>query len=463
MTDTVQSLLRPLEQAILQSFDKIDLPSSSPCHIAIAYSGGVDSSVLLHLLARIQKQTHYVLHAFHIHHGLSVHADEWLNHCQQVANELHIPFVAQQVQLSAVADVGVEDAARTARYHALDKLCKEHHIQSLFMAHHQDDQIETLLLHLCRGTGLNGLVGMETVMKSTLLPQSQVSVIRPFLSITKQQIQQVAQSLHIVHIEDESNQDIRYTRNTLRHEVIPVLKRYFPHIDQSFLRLSAHAESAQRILSEVAATDAETMIRQHQLNLKEMQPLSIDRRMNLLQYWLSLHDCRVASTSWLNELYHQLFESKEDAQICVSLGNASIRRYEGHAYYVTHASIRPLPDKPQAFEWRGETEIVFPEFGGKLLFRQVDQGMSADWLKSQSLLLTQRTGGEVLKLDARRPIKTLKVWCQERHIPAWRRSILPLVKTTENHLLFAAELGSNLLNTPISTDKAIQIQWQSTE
>lgn len=460
MTDISQSSITSLVQPLHQFLQQIDPNSEQACHIAVAYSGGVDSSVLLHLLANAVKDTAIVLHAFHIHHGISPHADAWCAHCEDTANQLAIPFHAERVSLSDVADVGIEDSARSARYAALDKLCTTYHIQYLFMAHHQNDQAETLLLHLCRGTGLNGLLGMEEVSLSPLLKKSGVHIVRPWLNIPKTVVVEAAQSLNLNHIEDESNQDIRYTRNTLRHRVIPVLKTYFPHIEQRLLKLSAHAASAQRLLTEMAESDAKTIIQHNALNIEQMRAMNIDRQMNLLQYWLSLQDCRIASSSWLNELYHQLFESKLDAQICVSMGDASIRRFEGYAYYVHNADIKPLPEAPYAFQWQGEDELCFPTFGGKLIFNKTENGIDAAWLKTQSLLLTQRTGGEILKLTEKRPSKSLKIWFQEKHIPAWQRSVLPLVTTNQHQLIFVAGLGANLLNTKQSTESAVSIRWQ---
>lgn len=460
MTDTPQHRIPSLVQPLHQFLERIETDTHGPCHIAVAYSGGVDSSVLLHLLSQTIQHTPVVLHAFHIHHGLSAHADAWLEHCTEVAGQLSVLFDTEKVTLSGIADVGVEDSARSARYAALDKLCVKHHIQYLFMAHHQNDQIETLLLHLCRGTGLNGLVGMDMISDSPLLPKSGVKVVRPWLNVTKAEIQTAVPLLNLSHIEDESNQDIRYTRNTLRHRVIPVLKEYFPHIEQGLLRLSAHAASAQRILQEVAESDAKTMIENNALNIELMRQLNTDRQMNLLQFWLAQQDCRIASSSWLKELYHQLFESKSDAQICVSLGEASVRRFGQYAYYVSHDEIKPLPEKPIAFQWRGENELSFPGFSGKLVFREVSKGIDTAWLKSQSLFMTQRTGGEILKLHQKRPSKSLKVWFQEKHIPVWKRSVLPLIKSEQNKLIFAAGLGVDLLNAKQSEVSAIEISWE---
>lgn len=460
MTDISQNSISSLVQPLNQFFQGIDNDTSTPCHIAVAYSGGVDSSVLLHLVAQAIKNTSVVLHAFHIHHGLSQHADAWQSHCEQVSHQLSVIFDTENVALSGIADVGVEDSARSARYAALDRLCVKYQIQYLLMAHHQNDQVETLLLHLCRGTGLNGLIGMDNVSDSSLLPKSAVKVVRPWLDVPKTAIQAAVPLLNITHIEDESNQDTRYTRNTLRHRVIPVLKDYFPHIEQGLLRLSAHAASAQRMLQEVAETDAKTMVQNNALNIALMRQINTDRQMNLLQFWLAKQDCRIASSSWLNELHHQLFDSKSDAQICVSLGDASVRRFDQFAYYVTNAEVKPLPETPLAFRWQGEDELSFPGFGGKLVFTKVSKGIDAAWLMSQPLLMTQRTGGEIVKLHEKRPSKSLKVWFQEKHIPVWKRSVLPLVRSDQNTLIFAAGLGVNLLSTQQSEESAIDISWQ---
>ena len=221
--------------------------------IAIAYSGGLDSSALLHLAATSGRK----LYAFHIHHGLSPNADAWEAHARTECERLGITFASRRVTL----DDRSEASARKARYAALGALCTEHNVHLLLTAHHLDDQAETILLQLLRGAGPAGMSGMDAFNRApTLLGTPDVLLARPLLQASRADLEEYVREHAIAHIEDESNADTRYARNALRHEVMPRLAEAFPGYQERFARSARHAQSAQRLLTEQAADDLRTCL-----------------------------------------------------------------------------------------------------------------------------------------------------------------------------------------------------------
>jgi len=411
--------------------------------IAVAYSGGLDSSALLHLAHAYALGRQIDLFAFHIHHGISPHADQWLTHCEQQCIQLGIGFDAQRIELAHPNKQGVEQAARIGRYAALGDLCRAHRVLLLLTAHHQDDQAETLLLQLLRGSGLAGLSGMDQVnIAANLLGDASVVMGRPLLQFSRAALVDFVTQKKISHIEDESNHDPRYARNALRHQVMPVLAQSFPGFQARFARAAQHAQSAQRLLSDLAAGDLATCLEGDCLDIHALRRLSVDRIDNLLRYWFSLHAVRMPSTAWLHEVRTQLLQAKADAQLCVIHADCHIRRHRNRVFLIPkpHPSSGADGATPMMFQWRHEACLHFPTLGGTLYFDRIDSGISEAWLQSQALTIRPRQGGECVKLAPNRPSKSLKYHYQARGIPAWERQRLPIV-TTQDQVLFAAGIG----------------------
>ena len=434
--------------------------SAAPPGIAIAYSGGLDSSALLHL-AHVYAATHGIkLYAFHIHHGLSPNADDWLAHCHEECARLGVTFDARHVNLAGKDKSGVEEAARISRYAALGELCRAHRTPLLLTAHHQDDQAETVLLQLLRGSGVAGMSGMDEANTAfDLLGDCKLLMGRPLLAVSRAALDEFVISEAIPYIEDESNMDPRYARNALRHKVMPALAEYFPGFQQRFARTAAHAQSAQRLLVELAAQDLASCLDGDCLDIKQIRRLSSDRIDNLLRYWFGTRGVRMPSTSWLSEMRTQLLEAKADAQLCVTHADCHIRRHRDRVF-ITPKFETDIEDlEPQVFRWNGETAMRFAAFGGVLYFESAEQGVEADWLRGRDLCISLRSGGERLKLALNRPTKSLKYHYQAFDVPAWERERLPLV-TSANHLLFAAGIGMDCHHLGSTPGLHIRFRWQ---
>jgi len=432
--------------------------------IAIAYSGGLDSSALLHAL---QAQGISKLHAFHIHHGLSPNADAWESHCAAECARQGITFAARKVSLQADGK-GTEASARYARYAALGSLCWEHGISLLLTAHHQDDQAETVLLQLLRGAGPAGLSGMDAFNHAPELLQNETLLLaRPLLQASRAQLDAYVREHAIAHIEDESNSDPRYARNALRHGVMPLLAESFPGFQERFARSASHAQSAQRLLTELAEADLQAIQQGDSIDLTALAALSKDRRANVLRHWFGVRQIRIPSAAWLAEMQEQALTAREDANLKVSHPDCEVRRHRGRLHLAP--KLRELEgtredqfdDKPgQHFRWSGEASLPFPAYGGVLHFDRAEEGLDPAWLQDQLLTIEFRRGGERLKPARNRPTRNLKHHYQALGVPAWERERAPVV-SIPGQVLFAHGIGMDCHKMTLGTGDRIVFRWKS--
>nr|WP_269106620.1 tRNA lysidine(34) synthetase TilS [Massilia sp. TS11] len=455
-----------MTQAFARALDSVRAETAAGQVLAVAFSGGLDSSVLLHLARDYATRHGLRLLALHVHHGLSPNADAWLTHCAAECAALRLPFASSRVQLQPDG-TGVEAAARKARYAALGALCVRHGADLLLTAHHQDDQAETILLQLARGSGIAGLCGMDSHHRAPgLLGTDAVTLARPLLDVARATLEQWQREHAIAYIDDESNADPRYARNALRHQVLPALEAAMPGFATRFARAATHARAAQRMLQELAAADLAACLVSDALDLEKFRQLSEDRANNLLRHWFAQRGIRMPSTSWLQEMTSQLLQARADANLCVSHPDCEIRRYRGHLHITAHpAPLRgereagePLRSG-QAFRWQGEAELAFPDYGGVLRFEPDEAGIDAAWLRAQALEIDFRRGGETLKLAANRPTRSLKQHYQALAVPAWQRSRLPIV-WAGRQLLFAAGVGMDARQLGQGGAPRVRLVWQ---
>ncbi|WP_416172334.1 tRNA lysidine(34) synthetase TilS [Actimicrobium sp. CCC2.4] len=400
------------------------------------------------------------LFAFHVHHGLSADADDWLQHCASECARLDVTFAAQRVQLADAGASGIEAAARSSRYAALGKMCRDHDLPLLLTAHHQDDQAETVLLQLLRGSGVAGLSGMDTAnCAPDLLGDAELVMARPLLSLSRMQLAALVAKEGITHVDDASNLDTRYARNALRHEVMPALARFFPGFQHRLARTANHAQSAQRLLIELATQDLALCAAGEALDISCLRLLSPDRADNLLRYWFGSRGVRMPSTSWLHEMRTQLFEAKPDAQLCVTHADCHIRRHRDHVFITPHRIEFDPEELPViGFRWSGEAQLDFPALNGSLMFDAAEQGVASDWLTGQALAISLRSGGERLKPAPNRSTRALKYHYQAGNVPAWERERLPVVRVGKK-LLFAAGVGMDCHHFSSADGPRIALRW----
>ena len=480
-------------------------PSERMVRVALAYSGGLDSSVLLYLAAAACRHRGIQFFALHVHHGLSANADHWLMHCEAQAQQAGVPFAARQVQIDLQNRLGIEQAARIARYEALVEMCREHEVNLLLTAHHQDDQTETVLLQLLRGAGLPGLSAMALLQTEHALLSEGIALGRPLLEITRAEIEAFAKQNAIPHIVDESNADVRYRRNAIRHQLIPLLERELPGVQKSIARSTKHLQTAQKLLDELAmidlqscaatdtratatdpanadvatigvvAADAENTDVANtdvantdvagMLVIERLHQLSEERLDNLLRYWLKQCGAdHYPSDAQLFQLREQMLHAREDAQPLLTICGLVLERRLSRL--VARRSTRPTRSTPSPIEppddiflhWQGEPEIAIPAWKGRLLFESGGgPGLDRERLLQGPLSLRARRGGERLQLHPKRPSRTLKNLFQEADVPAPDRLRLPLLYLADE-LVFAAGLGTDARAGQVS--EGIRLRWQ---
>jgi tRNA(Ile)-lysidine synthase len=455
--------------------------SALPAHarIAIAFSGGVDSSVLLDAVVRVAGATRCL--ALHVHHGLSSHADAWLAHCEAFAQARGVEFAARRVEVSCDAGVSVEAAARDARYRALDEMCASRDIGTLWLAQHADDQAETVLLQLLRGAGLAGLAAMAP---EYLPAGASAKRVRPLLHLLRAQLEQYASARALQWIDDESNADTRYARNALRHEVTPALAVHFPGFRDALARTAAHAASAQRLLDALARIDMEAASRDagRALSHEVLLALDDDRALNLMRYWMRTLGLAAASSARLGDALRQLREIGAESDghgLRIDHAGHALRAYRGLVYWEAGDSGEPVDETALAaravseLAWQGESVWRLPQWRGTFVF--ADAGVGADAsagdpdtipasiLRRAVLSARSRCGGERMRTGEARnaPSRTLKNLFQERGIPAWKRDV-PLLYVGDA-LLFVPLLGVNRAALPEQLDETearVRIVWR---
>ncbi len=433
--------------------------STSPPAVAVAYSGGLDSSVLLHWLHRFSQQHPLKVFAFHIHHGLNPQADSWLAHCERIACSFGVSFAACKVVVDAGSGLGVEEAARRARYAALGELCREHGVPLLLIAHHEDDQAETVLMQLLRGAGLPGLSGMPSCMQKHELLGEGVALARPLLTVARRTLEAEAARLALPHIHDDSNDDIAYRRNAIRHRIMPAMRELFPSYSNCIHRSSLHAQQAQRLLEELAGMDLQRSTcsdEQGGLNLDVLRNLSGDRVDNLLRYWLSGQGMHLPSHAQLQQIRRQMLHAVPDSEPLYAGGEFRVRRI-GMRLVLEENAGEP-PSLGQTLVWRGEASISVPEWKGRLVFQEgAPLGVDAQCLREGAIVLHPRSGQERLKLAANRPSRTLKNLYQEAGLFPAERRWLPLV-SLQDRLIFAAGLGMDIRH--LGASPGVVLHWE---
>ena len=395
--------------------------------IAVALSGGLDSVVLLDTVCKAQannKQSH--IYAFHIHHGLQKQADDWLIFCEKLAKKYKIHFDFRLLHLTGNQEQGnIEARARAGRYEALTDLCTEYGINDLLMAHHQNDQAETVLLQLLRGAGVAGTAGMPS-SRELKIKDGKITLWRPLLEQSKQELEAYAKEHKLKWIEDPSNQDSKYRRNAIRKSIVPALEKLQPEAIANLARSAGLLGEAQTLLDRLARQDAKTIFIKDGVQLKQLLELAkkdLPAANNVLRYWLKMNELTMPSQERLAAWWRDLNTVKTGAQLEWTHDEKSIRL------------------------WRGilQIEELKP---GKWVFKTIPNasktlGLPSQWFKEaqKNGLITQkdRSGSEKIQIKANTPRKTLKNLFQEGDIPPWQRNA-PLLYIN-NELIAVAGVG----------------------
>jgi len=395
---------------------KIVLSELAPegANFKVALSGGLDSVVLLHLFSRLANTT---LTAHHVHHGLSDNADHWVQFCSELTGSLAVPLLVSHVTLEKAGRTSLEALARDKRYGVLKEGFNEH--SYLATAHHQDDQLETVLLALKRGAGLTGLQGIvaKQVLTSGFL-------IRPLLNFSREQLENYAQLFALNWIEDESNSDEQFDRNFIRHSITPLLKQRWPAITKTVARSASHCQTQQQLINELSESDFNACQQPlRALNITLLTALTETRRNNVLRYWFKVNELQYPSTKQLKIIWQDLVLAQTDAMPKIVLQGIAICRYQQAIYLVDESKLR---GEPQKIVWRNEAQMI------------VDCGSLQIKIEADALFLNKQHSVDICfrgQLSAglqcqpvgRAKSRSIKKLLHEYHVPPWLRDNIPFI------------------------------------
>jgi tRNA(Ile)-lysidine synthase len=425
-----------------------------PASIAVAYSGGRDSSALLHATLAAVEPLGVTVVALHVHHGLSPHADDWLAHCEAQCQRWAkrgkpVRFASARVAGAPAPGESVEAWARTVRYRALRELAETEGAAVVLLAHHRRDQAETFLLQALRGSGAAGLSGMPV---SAL--RDGITWARPWLSRAREDIDAYVARHRIRCIDDDSNQDMRYARNRLRVQVWPALLNAFPHAEASLADSAQRAQEALACLSELAAQDMAPPVSDSDgLNVKAWLALSAPRRSNVLRAWLKACSGRAAPASLVARLMAEL-QPRGTARWPFEGGELRLYRGVLRLAHPLGAKGARAPEAGLSISGPGEFEL--PGWGGRLQVSPVRElGVPLAWLGR--LELKARSGAERFQAGLERPPRSLKKQFQSNGVPAWEREG-PLFYSG-GQLVFVPGLGLDARVLALPGQDQMNLRW----
>lgn len=434
------------------------LPGFPHVRLVVAFSGGVDSTALLAALAA-SRQKGLQVRAVHVNHGLHPNASKWSEHCRAVARELGVQLEVLAAKVARSAGVSLEAVARDARYGLLAEALETG--EFLLTAHHEDDQLETVLLQLFRGAGMAGLAAMPDIA-----PFAGGWLARPLLSRSRAELEEWVRAAGLSWVDDDTNADETLDRNYLRRRVLPLVRERWQGVGSAVSRSARHAAEGQRLLDMIARSDVERASSGPGLFVPTLRALQPDRRRNALRFWIARSGARLPDTSRLEELAGPVIDARPDASPRVVWGDVEVQR---HADVLSinstadrgarrgsdvhpKADTRPGGDVRQAraagrgtnvrqggaargatdapaldWPWRSVPVLELTDAGGTLELKPDAHGpIDLDTLPA-AVTVRYRQGGERLRPRRGGPRRALKSLLQESRLPIGERARLPLV------------------------------------
>jgi tRNA(Ile)-lysidine synthase len=427
-----------------------------PRGLAVAYSGGRDSTALLHATLVAAREAGLAVHALHVHHGLSAHADAWLAHCEAQCRRwarrgLPVAFHSVRVQLACRPGDSLEAVARTARYAALRTLAVEQGVALVLLAHHQRDQAETLLLQALRGAGVAGLAGMPTSIE-----RDGITWARPWLGHPREAVEAYVRRHRLHHIDDDSNDDPRFARNRLRLQVWPALQAAFPQAEGTLADAARWAQQAAACVADLAALDLAGCADGGVLSLAAWQRLAPHRAVQALRLWLRQAGAAAVAAAELERLMAEL---PAGAPARWPVKGGELRRYRGKLRFVAAPSSPEGPvERESTLVLRRGGRYRLPGWGGVLVAERVRAGGVPTALLV-ALSLQPRRGGEQFQGEAGRPARSLKKQYQAAAVPAWARGG-PLLYGGNGRLLFVPGLGIDARVLAAPGEPQLALRWE---
>lgn len=416
--------------------------------IWVAYSGGLDSQVLLYLAKQILPPAK--LKAIHINHGLHDQADQWAQYCTQCAKRYQIECIIEKIHLTQLPQESLEAQARKARLTIFQQYLQENDV--LLTAHHANDQAETVLMRCLRGSGVDGLGGIRRQRQI-----GKLQIVSPLLSYTRDELHQFAQQQQLQWVEDPSNLDTHFSRNFLRQNVLPVLKQHFPAVEKNLSRSAKLAQDASHCLRDLALLDSAQNHFYYRLPIVVLDGLSPSRAANVLRQWIIALGLHPPNEEKIELIFSQVIAAKADSQPLLRWPGAHIRRFQGELYALRQdpEALHPPQMSIDRLPFLAEENV------GRIRLEQQPKGeIDPHKITAKQLKIRFRQGGECMRLKPQGANHRLKQLFQQYHVPPWERRLTPLLYADEklvavaNHWV-AAEFQAQ------STDSGWKFQWQN--
>ncbi|MDP6615808.1 MAG: tRNA lysidine(34) synthetase TilS [Gammaproteobacteria bacterium] len=419
-----------VEAEVADCLARYSLQSRAMC---VAFSGGMDSTVLLHALTHSPVKN---LRAVHVNHQLHTEADAWAGHCEQTCNALGAPLTVISVDVDTTGGTGLEAAAREARYGALEAELDPEEI--LITAHHRADQLETFLLQLFRGAGVQGLAAMAAHGRI-----GRLELIRPILNVSAEAVRRYADGAGIDWIDDPSNEDTDLDRNFVRHNIVPCILERWPAADRAVSRSARLAGEAAEILDATAAQDLQAGLHGNRLRLDALRSLPGPRQRNGLRWMLRMLGLAVPSEKQLADCLAVMLESRPDSNPEAVWPGVRIRRFRDCLWcYSEEQDPAGCSVPADGYPWDPEQPLdMGPVRGTLVMAAGTGEGIAPEFI-SGTLQVRFRQGGEKLRTRDNGRTRQLKNLLQESDIPPWMRCHIPLIYSGET-LLAAGDLWVN--------------------
>ena len=425
----------------------IELAGSKP-RVAVAFSGGVDSTVLAHLLVKGQRKLGS-LRLIHVDHGLQPASREWSRQCAQIAHTWRVPFVSLKSDLPRRKGVSPEAAARDARYELLAGAMESGEV--LVTAQHRDDQVETLFLQLFRGAGIAGLAAMPAIAKF-----GPGFVARPLLDVSRNEIEELARTARLHWIEDPSNADTRFSRNFLRQRLMPLMREHWPGVDKAVARSAAHMAAAAALLNERATQDLATLADGAGVSVAGLRALPLARRRNALRAFIASHGVEMPEASRLKEMSGPLLDARADARPEVAWADARILRQSGRL------ELQKLREAPREFvakswRWQADRRLILEHGALELV---MDPAGPIDLARLPKVIeVRARRGGEKLRLGAKARMRTLKALLQDSKISRDERAQMPLLIANEQLIAAGDRWIDASIAATVKSRRRARLKW----
>jgi len=385
--------------------------------ILVAFSGGLDSTVLLYAAKKLCRESKHTLKAIHINHQIHNDSLLWSQHCESQCHVMGVEIESMTVDVKQYSQHGIEGSAREARYQAFENRLTDDDV--LLTAHHADDQIETVLLQLFRGAGVHGLAACASQRRL-----GKAILIRPFLEVSRAQIEHYAKQQQLTWLEDPSNHSLVHDRNYLRHEIMPLLHARWHNLHDVVGRVAQWQGEAAMMLDQLADADLDAALDENnQLEISQIHALDYVRKKNLLRRWIRRQQKHVPNSEILARIVYEVMHSREDAQACVQWQNNEIRKFRGKLYLLTNDDQH---DPSLSYEWNLNEVLNIPALN-IILTRQVLLDFGLNLTEIERLSVRFRRGGEVMRPKGRGCQKDLKTLFQEAGIEPWQRERIPLL------------------------------------